>query len=38
MITFQAGSDVEAERLLANDPFLLEGLLERHWMKEWLLD
>jgi uncharacterized protein YciI len=38
LITFHADSGVEAERLVANDPFLSEGLLERHWMKEWLLD
>ena len=36
LITFQAASGVEAGRLVANDPFLAEGLLERHWMKEWL--
>jgi hypothetical protein len=38
LITFQADSGVQAERLVANDPFLSEGLLEHHWMKEWLLD
>ena len=36
LIAFQADSGVEAERLVANDPFPAEGLLERHWMKEWL--
>jgi uncharacterized protein YciI len=29
---------VEAEALVANDPFVREHLLERHWVKEWLLD
>lgn len=38
LITFQANSAVEAEGLVANDPFLAEDLLEHHWMKEWLLD
>jgi uncharacterized protein YciI len=33
---FQAASGVEARRLVANDPFLAEGLLERSWAKEWL--
>jgi uncharacterized protein YciI len=36
VVAFQAASGVEAERLVANDPFLAEGLLERHWVKEWL--
>jgi hypothetical protein len=36
LITFQADSGVEGERLVANDPFLAEDLLERHWMKQWL--
>jgi uncharacterized protein YciI len=38
LITFQAASGAQAERLVANDPFLSEGLLERHWVKQWLLD
>jgi uncharacterized protein YciI len=38
LITFQTDAGAEAERLVASDPFLLEGLLERHWVKEWLLD
>ena len=33
LITFEAGSEEEADRLVANDPFLREGLLERHWVK-----
>jgi hypothetical protein len=37
LITFHADSGVEAERLVANDPFLSEELLERNWMREWLL-
>jgi len=38
LITFWADTCAEAERLVANDPFLSEGLLERRWVKEWLLD
>jgi uncharacterized protein len=38
LITFEAESDAAAQALVANDPFLREDLLERHWVKEWLLD
>jgi uncharacterized protein YciI len=38
LITFEAESGPAAEALVANDPFLQERLLERHWVKEWLLD
>jgi uncharacterized protein YciI len=38
LITFEAESGAAAEALVANDPFLRERLLERHWVKEWLLD
>ncbi|HEV8559263.1 MAG TPA: YciI family protein [Actinophytocola sp.] len=38
LITFQTESGVAAERLVADDPFFSEGLLERHWVKQWLLD
>jgi uncharacterized protein YciI len=38
LITFEAESGAAAEALVANDPFLQEHLLERHWVKEWLLD
>jgi len=38
LITFEAESGAAAEALVANDPFLREHLLERHWVKEWLLD
>jgi hypothetical protein len=36
MIVFEASSDEEADRFAAADPFRQEGLLERHWLKEWL--
>ncbi len=38
LITFQTDSAAKAEALAADDPFLRAGLLERHWVKEWLLD
>lgn len=38
LITFQTDSAAQAQALVANDPFLRERLLERHWVKEWLLD
>jgi uncharacterized protein YciI len=38
LITFEAGSRDEAERLAADDPFLREGLLERRWVKEWAVE
>jgi uncharacterized protein YciI len=38
LITFEAESGAAAEALVANDPFLREKVLERHWVKEWLLD
>ena len=38
LITFEAESGAAAEALVANDPFRREHLLERHWVKEWLLD
>jgi uncharacterized protein YciI len=38
LITFEAESGAAAEALVANDPFLQEHLLERHWVKQWQLD
>jgi uncharacterized protein len=38
LITFQAETAAAAQALVANDPFLREQLLERHWVKEWLPD
>jgi ANTAR domain len=32
LITFEAGSPTEAERLVADDPFVEEDLLERRWV------
>lgn len=38
LITFAAESAGEAERLVADDPFLRSGLIARHWVKEWLTE
>jgi uncharacterized protein YciI len=38
LITFEAESSEDAEELVANDPFLREGLLEHHWVKGWMLE
>ena len=35
LILFDSNSAHEAEDVVARDPFVLEQLLERHWMKEW---
>ncbi|MGZ6695157.1 MAG: YciI family protein [Solirubrobacteraceae bacterium] len=35
LIIFEIDSPDEAEQLVAHDPFLREGLLERRWLKEW---
>jgi uncharacterized protein YciI len=37
LITFEVGSAEEAERLVADDPFVQEGLLERRWVRGWLI-
>lgn len=38
LITFETGSATEAERVVANDPFAREDLLEGRWVKEWIID
>lgn len=38
LIIFEANSGAEAERLVANDAFLREGLIERHWLREWVIN
>jgi hypothetical protein len=38
LITFAAASVEEAARLVADDPFLRDGLVARHWVKEWLVE
>jgi uncharacterized protein YciI len=36
LITFRAGSAAHADQLVADDPFVREGLLEHYWAKEWI--
>jgi uncharacterized protein YciI len=38
LITFEAESSADAEALVSDDPFRREGLLDLHWVKEWMLD
>jgi uncharacterized protein YciI len=38
LITFEVASADEAERLVADDPFEQVDLLERRWLKEWMID
>jgi uncharacterized protein len=35
LITFDVPSRDAAERLVATDPFVSEGLVDRSWLKEW---
>jgi uncharacterized protein YciI len=37
LITFSAGSSADAEQFVADDPFVREGLVEHHWVKEWIV-
>jgi uncharacterized protein YciI len=38
LITFECASVTEAERLVAADPFVVGDLLERRWLREWMID
>ena len=38
LVTFESASSEDAGRLVANDPFLREDLLETHWVKEWVVE
>jgi uncharacterized protein YciI len=38
VITFEAGTGEEATELVANDPFVRDGLLQRRWVKEWQVE
>jgi uncharacterized protein YciI len=38
LIIFNADSGEQAKRLVAGDPFIREDLLDRHWVKEWVVD
>jgi uncharacterized protein YciI len=35
LITFEAKNGENAKRAVDADPFLQEGLLEAHWLKQW---
>jgi uncharacterized protein YciI len=35
LITFQANDDQQAQRAVDADPFVREGLLKAHWLKQW---
>ena len=35
LITFDADDAEHAERAVRGDPFVVEGLVEAHWLKEW---
>jgi uncharacterized protein YciI len=38
LITFDADDLAEAQRAVLDDPFLLELLVEAHWLKPWTPD
>ncbi|MFQ5600251.1 MAG: YciI family protein [Candidatus Krumholzibacteriia bacterium] len=38
LIAFGAGNLAEAEELVCKDPFLTDGLLAQHWLKEWTVE
>jgi uncharacterized protein YciI len=35
LISFETDSHDDAAQLVADDPFVREGLVERSWVKEW---
>ena len=35
LISFESDSHDEAARLVADDPFVREGVVARSWVKEW---
>jgi hypothetical protein len=35
LITFGAEDDQQAQRAVDTDPFVQEGLLAAHWLKQW---
>jgi len=38
MITFEAGGIEETARIMNNDPFISQDLLESKWIKEWVVE
>jgi uncharacterized protein YciI len=35
LIAFEAETDKQAQHAVSTDPFLREGLLQGHWLKQW---
>ena len=35
LITFDADDAAQAQRAVCEDPFVLEGLVEARWLKQW---
>ncbi len=35
LITFDANDAAAAQRAVRGDPFVIEGLVEAHWLKQW---
>jgi uncharacterized protein YciI len=35
MITFSAGSMEEAELMAKGDPFVIEGIIDQMWVRQW---
>jgi uncharacterized protein YciI len=35
LITFAADDDSQAQRTVESDPFMVERLIEAHWLKAW---
>jgi uncharacterized protein YciI len=38
LISFETDSHDDAAQLVADDPFVREGLVERSWVKEWKVE
>jgi uncharacterized protein YciI len=38
LVSFESDSRDDAARLVADDPFVREGLVERSWVKEWRVE
>ena len=38
LISFETDSYDDAAQLVADDPFVREGLVERSWVKEWKVE
>jgi uncharacterized protein YciI len=36
LISFSADDDQQAQRAVDTDPFVREGLLAAHWLKQWM--